>query len=57
MTARDDEIIRLFAAELAPELRQSPDQVIASIREAIDAGLLTVSRNGLRIAIPTDRAE
>ncbi len=51
---RRERVLQRFAAQLARETRQTPEAVRAQLQEAIDAGLLRVTRTGLQATIPPD---
>lgn len=49
---REALVLRRHAEHLARELGQTPEQVLASLREAIDAGLIRVTRRGIQATVP-----
>lgn len=47
-------VMRRAARTLAAEIGRSPEIVLAELEEAVDAGLLRVTRNGVQAAIPDE---
>lgn len=54
---RDHHVLRALSVQLAKELGRSADVVHTELLEAVDAGLLRVTRTGVEAVVPNEMTE